>query len=60
MVQIVLQPEHGYIPLVVVLMVFVNLWAGMKVGAARKKYNVQYPQVTRKTPHARYCVLDRI
>ncbi|KAF1334644.1 Microsomal glutathione s-transferase, partial [Globisporangium splendens] len=45
MVQIVLLPEHGYIPLLVVLMGFVNAWAGVKVGTARKKYNIQYPQM---------------
>uniref|UniRef100_K3WGK6 Glutathione S-transferase 3, mitochondrial n=1 Tax=Globisporangium ultimum (strain ATCC 200006 / CBS 805.95 / DAOM BR144) TaxID=431595 RepID=K3WGK6_GLOUD len=45
MVQFVLLPEHGYIPLLVVLMGFVNVWAGMKVGKARKKYNIEYPQM---------------
>ncbi|RHY21813.1 hypothetical protein DYB25_001905 [Aphanomyces astaci] len=39
-----LQREHGYIILVVVLVVFVNFWAGFKVGAARKRYNIKYPQ----------------
>lgn len=45
MIQFVLQPEHGYIPLLVVGVVFVNLWAAVKVGAARKKYGIEYPQV---------------
>ncbi|GAB9472227.1 Microsomal glutathione s-transferase [Globisporangium polare] len=45
MIQFVLQPEHGYIPLLVVAMAFVNVWAAMKVGKARKKYDVQYPQM---------------
>ncbi|KAH9133847.1 hypothetical protein LEN26_003322 [Aphanomyces euteiches] len=40
-----IQPDHGYVILVVVLVVFVNFWAGMKVGAARKKYNIKYPQM---------------
>ncbi|RHY48875.1 hypothetical protein DYB28_007816 [Aphanomyces astaci] len=40
-----LQREHGYIILVVVLVVFVNFWAGFKVGAARKRYNIKYPQM---------------
>lgn len=45
MIQFVPQPEHGYIPLLVVGMVFVNIWAAMKVSAARKKYGIEYPQV---------------
>lgn len=48
-VQILLQPAHGYVPLLVVLMAFVNLWASVKVGEARRKYNILYPQVRRMT-----------
>ncbi|RLN52051.1 hypothetical protein BBJ28_00021775 [Nothophytophthora sp. Chile5] len=44
-IQLELQPAHGFVPLLVVLLLFVNLWAGHKVGAARKKYGVEYPQV---------------
>ncbi|CAK4138071.1 unnamed protein product [Aphanomyces euteiches] len=40
-----IQPDHGYVILVVVLVAFVNLWAGMKVGAARRAYNIKYPQM---------------
>jgi hypothetical protein len=39
-----LQPAHGFLPLLVILVVFVSLWAGMK---ARKLYDVPYPQVRR-------------
>ncbi|CAK4679999.1 unnamed protein product [Aphanomyces euteiches] len=40
-----IQPDHGYVILAVVLVAFVNLWAGMKVGAARRAYNIKYPQM---------------
>ncbi|KAH9068543.1 hypothetical protein Ae201684P_004249 [Aphanomyces euteiches] len=40
-----IQADHGYVILVIVLTAFVNFWAGMKVGAARKKYNIKYPQM---------------
>lgn len=45
MVKIVLLPGHGYIPLLAVSTTFVNFWASMKVGTARKKYGILYPQV---------------
>ncbi|OQR80691.1 hypothetical protein ACHHYP_17298 [Achlya hypogyna] len=44
-VAFVLQPEHGYVILVGVLTGFVNAWAGMKVGSARKLYDIKYPQM---------------
>ncbi|ETI52774.1 hypothetical protein F441_04130 [Phytophthora nicotianae CJ01A1] len=44
-VRVSLQPAHGYIPLVVIGAGLVGTWAGFKVGAARKKYNVSYPQM---------------
>ncbi|OQR81599.1 hypothetical protein THRCLA_23334 [Thraustotheca clavata] len=40
-----LQPEHGYVILAAVATGFVNAWAGMKVGAARKLYKIEYPQM---------------
>lgn len=43
--QILLQPEHGYILLLAVLTGIVNFWASLKVGSARKKYKINYPQV---------------
>lgn len=42
---ITLQPAHGYLSLLVVGTVVVNMWASIKVGGARKKYGVEYPQV---------------
>ncbi|KAF4318055.1 hypothetical protein BBO99_00007644 [Phytophthora kernoviae] len=45
MTEIQLQPAHGYIPLLVVLLVFVNFWCGSKVGKARKLYGIDYPQM---------------
>jgi glutathione S-transferase len=37
-------PEHyGYVLLTACGSVFVNLWMGMNVGKARKKYEVKYP-----------------
>ncbi|DBA04040.1 TPA: hypothetical protein N0F65_009387 [Lagenidium giganteum] len=44
-ISVTLQRDHAYVLLLVVLTAFVNLWAGLKVGAARKKYDVQYPQM---------------
>ncbi|RHZ18684.1 hypothetical protein DYB37_012680 [Aphanomyces astaci] len=49
-----LQREHGYIILVVVLVVFVNFWAGFKVGAARKRYNIKYPQANLRCSQATF------
>ncbi|ETW07239.1 hypothetical protein H310_01804 [Aphanomyces invadans] len=40
-----LQPEHGYVILVVVLVAVVNFWAGVRVLGARKKFNINYPQM---------------
>ncbi|GAB9472225.1 hypothetical protein Gpo141_00009408 [Globisporangium polare] len=42
---ITLQPAHGYLSLLVVGTVVVNMWASIKVGGARKKYGVEYPQM---------------
>ncbi|POM80702.1 MAPEG family [Phytophthora palmivora] len=44
-IQVELQSAHGYVPLLVVFLLFVNLWAGIKVGQARKLYGVDYPQM---------------
>lgn len=43
---ITISPAHGYLPLLVVGTAVVNLWASIKVGGARKKYGVEYPQVS--------------
>ena len=40
-----LQPARGFVPLLVVGLLFVNVWAGVLVGRARKHYGVDYPQV---------------
>ncbi|KAL3671445.1 hypothetical protein V7S43_003367 [Phytophthora oleae] len=44
-IQVELQAAHGFVPLLVVILLFVNLWAGVKVGKARKLYGVEYPQM---------------
>ncbi|KAF4139126.1 MAPEG family [Phytophthora infestans] len=44
-IQLELQPAHGFVPLVVVLLHVVNTWAGHQIGVARKKYGVDYPQM---------------
>ncbi|KAL4087537.1 hypothetical protein PRIC1_013427 [Phytophthora ramorum] len=44
-IQMELEPAHGYVPLLVVLLQFVNLWGGIKVGKARKLYGVAYPEM---------------
>merc|ERR1712110_1249698 len=43
MVSISLQPESGYVFLVVAGTAILNLYQMMKVGGARKKYGVPYP-----------------
>ncbi|XP_048769191.1 microsomal glutathione S-transferase 3-like [Ostrea edulis] len=39
----VLSGDFGYVVLVMIFSVFVLMWMGFKVGAARKKYEVPYP-----------------
>jgi hypothetical protein len=36
---------HGYVAAVGVASCFVMTWAGIRVGGARKKYNVEYPNM---------------
>ncbi|KAG8253364.1 hypothetical protein J6590_035357 [Homalodisca vitripennis] len=43
MVSILVPKEYGYVVLVAVGSTFMVMWKGIKVGAARKKYNVAYP-----------------
>uniref|UniRef100_M4B3X4 Glutathione S-transferase 3, mitochondrial n=1 Tax=Hyaloperonospora arabidopsidis (strain Emoy2) TaxID=559515 RepID=M4B3X4_HYAAE len=40
-----LQPAHGFVPLLIVGLLFVNVWAGILVGKARKRYGIEYPQM---------------
>ncbi|KAG0471414.1 hypothetical protein HPP92_015960 [Vanilla planifolia] len=35
--------EYGYVALVLVLYIFLNVWMAIQVGKARKKYKVPYP-----------------
>ncbi|TMW56476.1 hypothetical protein Poli38472_006486 [Pythium oligandrum] len=44
-IPVILEKEHGYLLLVVVLLFIVNMWAGLKVGKARKLYDVPYPEM---------------
>jgi glutathione S-transferase len=37
--------EHGYVILASTGAFFVHMWLSFKVGQARKKYNVQYPDM---------------
>lgn len=41
MVEFVLQPEHGDIPLLVVLTVFANFWAAFNVSGAGEKFGIE-------------------
>ncbi|XP_027178760.1 microsomal glutathione S-transferase 3 [Coffea eugenioides] len=38
-----LPKEYGYVPLVIVLYIFLNFYMSAQVGLARKKYKVPYP-----------------
>lgn len=42
-VSIELTKEYGYVVLVLVAYVFLNLWMGFQVGKARRNYKVFYP-----------------
>ncbi|KAG0469881.1 hypothetical protein HPP92_016581 [Vanilla planifolia] len=35
--------EYGYVALVLVLYIFLNVWMAIQVGKARKRYKVPYP-----------------
>jgi glutathione S-transferase len=45
-VKLSIEKDYGFVILVVIFSIFINFWAGMKVGKARKLYDVQYPQVS--------------
>ncbi|TMW56480.1 hypothetical protein Poli38472_006490 [Pythium oligandrum] len=51
MVAVLLKKEHGYILLLVLLMVCVNTWAVEKVDKARKHYGIHYPQMYAEKGH---------
>ncbi|KAF0700978.1 Aste57867_8424 [Aphanomyces stellatus] len=53
-----LQPEHGYVILVAVSVAFVNLWAGFKVGAARRLYGIAYPQMYAETKDEHFLAFN--
>ncbi|KAJ6796550.1 microsomal glutathione S-transferase 3-like [Iris pallida] len=42
-VAIEIPKEYGYVLLVLVFYAFLNVWMGIQVGKARKKYKVPYP-----------------
>ncbi|DAZ99619.1 TPA: hypothetical protein N0F65_001447 [Lagenidium giganteum] len=48
-----LQPDHGYVLLVVLAAFIVNGWASLNVVSARAKFGVEYPQmyVEKDEPH---------
>jgi glutathione S-transferase len=48
--------EHGYVILASTGAFFVHMWLSFKVGAARKKYNVQYPEMYSDKEPAFNCV----
>jgi len=45
MVSIEVQPEFGYVILVAILSIFMIMWKGIRVGQARKKMDIPYPQM---------------
>jgi len=48
--------DYGYVVLTAISSVFVLMWMGFKVGAARKKYNVQYPTMYSNNSDQFNCV----
>jgi len=45
MVSIGVPPEFGYVLLVAISSIFMIMWKGIRVGQARKKFDVPYPQM---------------
>ncbi|XP_060592429.1 glutathione S-transferase 3, mitochondrial-like isoform X1 [Ruditapes philippinarum] len=52
-----LQPEYGYVILVFIASIFLLQWLGIRVGMARKKYEVKYPKMyTEPYSHVFNCI----
>jgi len=49
-------PEYGYVIISIVITVFIQFYLGFLVGAARKKYGVQYPAMYDNTKQIFNCV----
>mmetsp|Transcript_16097 Transcript_16097/g.18227 ORF Transcript_16097/g.18227 Transcript_16097/m.18227 type:complete len:145 (+) Transcript_16097:108-542(+) len=49
--QVTLNDGHGYVFLVAISSAFVLVWAGFKVGSARKKYEIKYPTMYAPETH---------
>jgi len=51
-----LPEDYGYVILTGVGAIFMTMWKGFKVGAARKKYNVEYPDMYSKDSKIFNCI----
>lgn len=56
MVSLEVPAEYGYVVLVAVGSAFMLVWKSIKVGQARKKYNVQYPTMYSTDKNEFNCV----
>ncbi|XP_049775806.1 microsomal glutathione S-transferase 3-like isoform X1 [Schistocerca cancellata] len=56
MITLQVPSQYGYCVLVAVGSIFVLMWKGIKVGAARKKYNIPYPTMYSKDNDQFNCI----
>jgi glutathione S-transferase len=52
--QLFATPNSGLMPIVIVSIFFLDLWMGIMVALARKKYNIQYPTLYAVAGTTRY------
>ncbi|CAH1800256.1 unnamed protein product [Owenia fusiformis] len=56
MAVIEISPDFGWVIMVFIASQFVLMWMGIKVGSARKKYDVKYPKMYSDTSDMFNCI----
>jgi glutathione S-transferase len=59
MATITIEPEFGYVALVVGTTYFLNIWQMLNIKALRKKYNIQFPAMT-SDKHPKFNCAQRV